>query len=84
MFQSSNVDPRWAVPSPLEVAISQGDADIRQVCIDILALTKLNFNACIYGDRIPVTLRFADAVGENLNAAPTREGSRALSFRHYI
>ena len=25
---------------------------------DILALTKLNFNSCIYGDGLPVTLRF--------------------------
>lgn len=76
--------PGWEVPSPLEVAISQGEADIYQVCADILALTKLNLNACIYGDGIPVTLRFADAVGEILTAAPTREQSRALSFRHYI
>lgn len=76
--------PGWEVPCPLEIVISQGTADIRQVCIDILGLTKLNFNACIYGDGLPVTLRFADAVGEILTAAPTREESRALSFRHYI
>lgn len=76
--------PGWEVPKPLEIVVSQGVADIRQVCADVLALTKLNFNACIYGDGIPVTLRFADAVGEILTAAPTREESRALSFRQYI
>ena len=37
---------------------------------DVLALTKLNYNACIYGDGIPVTLRFADAVGDVLTAGP--------------
>lgn len=74
----------WEVPNPLEIIVSRGDADIRQVCADVLALTKLNFNACIYGDGIPVTLRFANAVGEILTAAPTNEQSRALSFRHYI
>lgn len=76
--------PGWEVPSPLEVSVSKGDADIYQVCADVLSLTKLNFNACIYGDGIPVTLRFAHAVGEILTAAPTHTGSRALSFRYYI
>jgi hypothetical protein len=33
----------------------------------VQGLTKLNFNACIYGDGQPVTLRFADAVGEILS-----------------
>ena len=64
--------------------MSKGDADISQVCADVLSLTKLNFNACIYGDGIPVTLRFANAVGEILTAAPTPSESRALSFRYYI
>lgn len=41
---------------------------------DVLNLTKLNFNACIYGDGLPVTLRFADAVGEILTAGPERKG----------
>lgn len=76
--------PGWEVPSPLEVTVCKGEADIAQVCADVLSLTKLNFNSCIYGDGIPVTLRFADAVGEILTAAPTLEQSRALSFRHYI
>lgn len=76
--------PGWEVPSPLEISVSKGDADISQVCADVLSLTKLNFNACIYGDGIPVTLRFANAVGEILTAAPTPSESRALSFRYYI
>ena len=76
--------PGWEVPSPLEVTVSKGNADISQVCADVLSLTKLNFNACIYGDGIPVTLRFANAVGEILTAAPTQAESRALSFRYYI
>jgi hypothetical protein len=29
-----------------------------------MALTKLNYNTCLLSDGIPVTLRFADAVGE--------------------
>lgn len=79
-----NTYPGWEVPSPLEISVSKGDGDISQVCVDVLSLTKLNFNACIYGDGIPVTLRFANAVGEILTAAPTSAESRALSFRYYI
>ena len=34
----------------------------------ILGLTKLNYNACIYGDGEPVTLRFSDTIGDILTA----------------
>lgn len=60
-----------------------GEADIDQVCRDVLGLTKVNFNACIYGDGLPVTLRFADSVGEILTAGPV-ENLPPLPFRHYI
>ena len=72
------------VPNPLSIEICRGKADIKQVLADVLALTKLNYNACIYGDGIPVTLRFADAVGEILTAAPRRKELPPLPFRYYI
>ena len=72
------------VPKPLSIEISRGDADIEQVMADVLSLTKLNYNACIYGDGVPVTLRFADAVGEILTAAPRRNDLPPLPFRYYI
>lgn len=71
------------VPNPLSVEITRGEADINQVCKDVLGLTKVNFNACIYGDGLPVTLRFADSVGEILTAGPV-EKLPPLPFRHYI
>ena len=72
------------VPGPLSIEISQGQADIRQVMGDVLGLTKLNYNACNYGDGVPVTLKFADSVGEILTAAPRREELPPLPFRYYI
>jgi hypothetical protein len=45
-------------------------------------LTKLNFNACIYGDGLPVTLPFADAVGEILTAGPVQKNQPPLPFKH--
>lgn len=71
------------VPNPLFIEISKGIADIETVLADILALTKLNYNACIYGDGEPVTLRFANAVGEVLTSAPV-EKMPPLSFKYYI
>jgi hypothetical protein len=72
------------VPNPLSIEICRGNADIEQVLTDVLALTKLNYNACIYGDGVPVTLRFADAVGEILTAAPRKNELPPLPFRYYI
>lgn len=72
------------VPGPLSIEIARGDADINQVMADVLGLTKLNYNACIFGDGVPVTLRFADAVGEILTAAPRKEDLPPLPFRYYI
>lgn len=72
------------VPNPLQVEIVRGDADIEQVLADVLALTKLNYNACMFGDGIPVTLRFADSVGEILTAAPRKAALPPLPFRFYI
>lgn len=73
------------VPNPLHIEISKGTADIRQVLQDVLALTKLNYNACIYADGKPVTLRFADAIGDILTAAPLdKKEDPPLSFKYYI
>jgi hypothetical protein len=71
------------VPNPLFIEISKGKFDIKTVFEDILALTKLNYNACIYGDGIPVTLRFANAIGEILTASPLKK-IPPLAFKYYI
>jgi hypothetical protein len=76
--------PGLEVSNPLSIEISRGEADVKQAMADVLALTKLNYNACIYGDGIPVTLRFADAVGEIIAAAPRKSDLPQLPFRYYI
>ncbi len=42
-----------------------------QVATDILGLTKLNYNECKYGDSVPVTIGFSEAVGEILVSNPS-------------
>lgn len=76
--------PGREVPNPLLVDICRGEADLRTVMKDVLALTKVNFNACLYGDGLPVTLRFADRVGQVLTAIPQDRDAPPLPFKHYI
>lgn len=76
--------PGREVPNPLSIEIVRGKADINVVMNDVLALTKLNYNTCIYGDGVPVTLRFADTIGEILTAGPIKDDLPPLPFRYYI
>jgi hypothetical protein len=73
------------VPNPLFIDVCRGKAAIEQVLKDILALTKLNYNACQFGDGTAVTLKFADAVGEILTAGPVeRLTLGAILSRHIV
>jgi hypothetical protein len=76
--------PGREVPNPLSIEIAQGDADLEAVLNDVLSLTKLNYNTCIYADGLPVTLRFADQIGEILTAGPGTDDLPPLPFRYYI
>lgn len=71
------------VPVPMRIDIQHGDASIEQVAQDILALTKLNYNACRLGENEPVTIRFSEAVGEILLANPAVT-DRRHNFKFYI
>jgi hypothetical protein len=75
--------PGLEVPNLLLIVVSRGNANIEIVLQDILALTTLNDNACIYADGMPVTLKFANAVGEILTAGPIM-ATAPLPFKHYI
>jgi hypothetical protein len=75
--------PGWETPVPLRIDIQHGEADIEQVALDISALTKLNYNACRFGDSEPVTIGFSDAVGEILVSNPTVT-KRNPRFKFYI
>lgn len=77
--------PGREVPNPVHVDICRGDADIETVLRDVMALTKLNYNACGFADGLPVTLKFANAVGEILTAGSTRKTQiPPLPFKFYI
>jgi argonaute-like protein implicated in RNA metabolism and viral defense len=70
-------------PNPIQVKILRGECDLETVLSDVLGLTKINFNSCLYNDRLPVTIMFADAVGDVLVSAPM-DGEPKLPFKYYI
>lgn len=71
------------IPNPLHIKITRGSSDIDTVLKDVLALTKLNYNACIHGDGLPVTLRFSDTIGSILTATNNFKTDQR-KFMYYI
>lgn len=61
----------------------RGNCGFATILRDVMALTKINFNSCLHNDRLPVTIRFADAVGDIMLAAP-QSGEPRLPFKFYI
>jgi hypothetical protein len=78
-----NTSTSKEIPNPLRIHISRGSGDIQTVTYDVLSLTKLNYNACQFGDGLPVTLRFSDRLGGILTAVDNIE-TEVLPFKYYI
>lgn len=73
-------------PNPLFVTVmkSTGEAPpLETVLADIMGLTKINYNACNFSDGLPVTVRFADKVGDVLTMG-SAQGSERQPFKFYI
>lgn len=70
-------------PNPLLIRRQRGDCAFGIILRDVMGLTKINFNSCLHNDRLPVTIRFADAVGEIMLAVP-QSGEPRLPFKFYI
>jgi hypothetical protein len=70
-------------PNPVLVRRQRGKCSFETILRDVMGLTKINFNSCLHNDRLPVTIRFADAVGEIMLAAP-QTGEPRLAFKFYI
>lgn len=56
---------------------------LRTVLGDIMGLTTINYNACNYNDGLPVTVRFADKVGDIL-VMGSAKGAERQPFKFYI
>lgn len=58
--------PGSRVPEPLLIT-HQGDSELKEVCKEIMGLTKLNWNTTAFATVLPITLEFARKVGKILS-----------------
>jgi len=73
-------------PNPLFITVlraSDAKPDIETVLQDIMRLTKINYNSANYNDGLPVTIRFADKVGDVLVMGSAKDAERQ-PFKFYI
>lgn len=78
-----NTSLSMEIPNTLYIKVAKGVGDIETVMKDVFALTKLNYNACVYGDGKPVTLSFSDKIGGILTATD-RWKVDTRQFKYYI
>jgi len=73
-------------PNPLFITVLRSKKDmldIKTVLADIMGLTKINYNSCNFNDGLPVTVRFANMVGEVLTMRSAKDAERQ-PFKFYI
>lgn len=73
-------------PNPLHITLLRSTGlmpSMKTVLQDIMGLTKINYNACNYSDSLPVTIRFADKVGDILIMGSAK-GNERQPFKFYI
>ena len=73
-------------PNPIFVSVlrsSQKTPNLKDVLGDIMGLTKINYNACNFNDGLPVTVRFADKVGDVLSMGSAK-GAEKQPFKFYV
>jgi hypothetical protein len=73
-------------PNPLFISVLRTSSrmpPIEDVLSDIMGLTKINYNACNFNDGLPVTVRFADKVGDVLSMRSAK-GVEKQPFKFYV
>ncbi len=58
--------PGHRIPKPLYIT-HQGDTEIKEICKEIMGLTKLNWNTTAFSTYLPITLEFSEMVGKILS-----------------
>lgn len=58
--------PGVHVPAPFEVIKAKGDSSYKEICKEILSLTKLNWNTADFCSGLPITIGFSRNVGQVL------------------
>ncbi len=75
--------PGARTPLPLEVIEHIGDSSWLVILKEILALTKMNWNTAYFAQRQPITIAFAQQVGQILAELPEQLPLRP-EYRYYM
>jgi hypothetical protein len=75
--------PGLRVPRPIELTEHYGSAPLDQLCREILALTKMDWNSANFAAKAPITTEFAADVGHILVEVPTA-ATPQQSYRFYM
>lgn len=74
--------PGARVPEPL-LLTHDGDSEFEHVCNEILGLTKLDWNSTTFYTSTPITISFAQRVGDVFSERTTDEGTQD-HYRFYM
>ena len=74
--------PGMYVPSPIQLR-SLGDVDLTKAALEVLALSKMNWNNAQLDEREPLTLRTAKRVGLILKHVPSDQPF-ATRYAYYM
>lgn len=75
--------PGMRIPTPVEIVEHHGDSPTEQICREILALTKVNWNSCSFACSEPITIQFARTVGRILTEVPPAN-SPQTKYKYYM
>ena len=57
--------PHGHVPTPVQITDHVGDSSAQALLAEVLLMTKMNWNSARFAEKLPVTLRFANEVGDH-------------------
>jgi hypothetical protein len=62
--------PHGHVPAPLQIADHYGDSSRQDIALELLILTKMNWNWAGFAGALPITIRFSRLVGDIMREVP--------------
>jgi hypothetical protein len=75
--------PGSHVPEPWHIVEHHGGSSKKEICREVLELTKMNVNNCSFADGTPITLSFAGKIGEIMKHVPEGE-SLQTGYKFYM
>jgi hypothetical protein len=85
MCRNLRPTPGVHVLAPFEVIEARGDSSYKEICREILALTKLNWNTADFCSGLPITIGFSRNVGQVLKVFEDKEVEQpAQSYRFHM